>query len=68
MTREKMNPITIARARGYIRRPRGYQGINDAWVCASCGKIVKTGEVDKLMRRHGSCTIQHAIALILVED
>jgi hypothetical protein len=60
--KRRVNPVTLARAQGYIRRPLGYQGVNDAWVCSKCGAIRKTATA--LMKRHGSCTEQYALALI----
>lgn len=58
----KPNPVTVARAKGYIRRPLGYQGINAAWLCGDCGLIARHSYT--LMKKHGHCKGGFALALI----
>lgn len=58
----KYNPETRARAKGYVRRPPGYQGINDAWLCGECGRVAKKS--DTLMKPHQACKGGFALALI----
>jgi hypothetical protein len=61
----KLNPITIARARGYVVRPEGFQGTNDAWLCGHCGRISKSMET--VFKSHRGCKAQYALALIMEE-